>query len=67
MKRIAVVALLLLAVACTRSHKLHGRVTNELKVQFDDGVVGSCVFDNDSHPGDEVTMNDDGTCHDVAQ
>jgi hypothetical protein len=62
MKLAPLLALILLLSAC--SHKMHGTVMDDGKVDFGDGVVGTCVFDNQPQPGDAVTVNDkDGKCH----
>lgn len=65
MKAVLMLTAILSLAAC--SHKMHGTVTDDLKVRFSDGVIGACVFDNEPHPGDLVTMNDDGRCHDVSR
>lgn len=62
MKIIVLVIASALLTAC--GPKVVGHVTDELKVEFNDGVVGACAFDNQPIAGDRVTFNPDGTCHD---
>ena len=45
--------------------KVVGHVTEDLKLQFNDGVIGACVFDNQPVAGDKVVMTEAGLCHDV--
>jgi hypothetical protein len=52
----------LLLVGCSR-HEMKGRVIEGSKVDFGDGVIGTCVFDNEPHLGDKVTVSKDGRCH----
>jgi len=66
MKLASILMCLLFLAACSRP-AMHGRVRDDLKVDFGDGVVGTCVFDNEPHAGDAVTMSDDGRCHATPQ
>ena len=61
-----VILLLTLVTLTACGPKVVGRVTDDLKVQFSDGTIGACEFDNQPVPGDKVIMTSDGTrCHDV--
>jgi hypothetical protein len=62
--KLATVLILLLMLAACSKPKMKGKVLDDMRVDFGDGVIGSCVFDNEPHPGDKVTVNDaDGKCH----
>ena len=65
MKISIAVLLLLLAVLTACGPKVVGHVTEDLKLQFNDGVIGACVFDNQPVAGDKVVMTEAGLCHDV--
>jgi hypothetical protein len=62
-------ATLLLCVLClvACAKKMQGRVMEDLRVDWGEGVSGSCVFDNTPHVGDKVTVADDGRCHATPQ
>ena len=65
MKISIAVLLASLAILTACGPKVIGHVTPDLKVEFKDGVMGACIFDNEPVAGDKVTMTDAGQCHDV--
>jgi|HubBroStandDraft_6_1064221.scaffolds.fasta_scaffold84815_2 hypothetical protein len=67
MKYVFLCMCLLVMLASCSKPRMHGRVLDDLRVDFGEGVTGTCAFDNEPHPGDDVTVNDDGRCHATPQ
>ena len=63
MKTFTATILALLLIGCSKPQVV-GRVNPDLQVDFDASGTRVCLFDNDPHPGDDVTQDKKtGVCH----